>query len=175
LSKDPVPFVNRYAYVGGNPVRFVDPTGECRVEVPSKKLPFSVTVHTLFGEVELYRPSHLYLVSYDPSGKTLAYRGGPSRGITGHIFVHRGPWRKGFPDWENQESHSVRTVVDNKESCAAIWDKFDEVRDAVHNQRTYSFLQRNSNSLIRALLAHADLPERKPGGHHPGWSNDLGY
>jgi RHS repeat-associated protein len=44
LQQDPLPLINRYSYVGGNPVNFADPTGMCHIipciERPGPPIPW---------------------------------------------------------------------------------------------------------------------------------------
>src|SRR5207249_4744255 len=49
LSQDPIPSGNPYAYVGNNPVRFVDPTGLCHGEHADELMCYEVHEKSSFG------------------------------------------------------------------------------------------------------------------------------
>ena len=95
--------------------------------------------------------------------------------IGGSFKVQHEAWGEGLKDWDPNNENPAANVLDNKESCAQWTDTFDKVSDEVDGQITYSFLQRNSNSYVRALLEAANLPIERPGGYTPGWGNTLGY
>jgi RHS repeat-associated protein len=71
LSRDPISGTNLYAYVGNNPIGWLDPQGLCKVEIRYNQI----------GSIPGLGPYyHSYVVTTDPSGAQTYYRAGPSGG-----------------------------------------------------------------------------------------------
>ncbi len=173
LGQDPLPFLQRYVYVGNNPANFVDPAGACTVEVRAKKidLPGAAWLTPHFH--------HLYIVTKDPiTGEAFGFRVGPSKTkFSGSFEKQIVPWAEGFKDWDPKSKHHVEVVERNdKESCAQFNSIFRDVAAELDGHVPYGFVKRNSNSFVRALLVCAELPERQPIEEQkrvPGWGNRL--
>jgi RHS repeat-associated protein len=165
LSEDRLRFksgdVNFYAYVGDNPINAADPLGLCKVIVRFTKV---------WGWVPAY---HAYIVTIDPSGQMMGFRGGP--GPTGKIKADYAPYDKYFPDFEpgNPEKGTCKKVLDDNKPCTRINVLIETALDKIETANIpYSFLGPNSNSAIPYALGFAGLPVPTPPVFAPGWGMD---
>jgi len=176
-SRDPLSVGDPYSYVGNNPTLFVDPAGECRIEVRAKSLG-RLSLIDLHGVPSFGKTFyHLYIVAYDPDGSTRAYRA-DSGGLFGggELDALVRPYGPGHPDWDDDGDHKAHALpgIGDKESCDPWRSSFDHLSDEIQGaELPYSLLGRNSNSYVYTLLLAAGLPVEKPGGWAPGWGNDL--
>ena len=192
-----------YAYAGGDPLTFGDPTGTCQVDVRFARL------GSLLGKAWY----HAYVVTTAPDLTQLFFRGGPSGGgpsggTVGQLasalvgLVGRsvstgsgvteagavasaqdgswgllgslwGTYAPGTVDWDPSASPAVR-LVDDHASCEAYVTSFLGTLQAVANRRIpYAPFTTNSNALARELLARAGLSLSHPVLWAPGWSTVL--
>jgi RHS repeat-associated protein len=153
--------VNFYAYVSENPVNAADPLGLCKVIVRYTRV---------WGWLPAY---HAYVVTIDPSGLVMGFRGGP--GPSGNIKADYAPYDKYFPDFEpdvarNPEKGNCNKILDDNKPCRKINYLLETALDNVQQSNMpYKNLGPNSNSDISYALGASGLPVPTPPVWAPGW------
>jgi RHS repeat-associated protein len=167
LSEDPVASDNPYAYVGNNPINFVDPSGECRVEVRAHPVGFWARLWTMgFGATAAY---HTYIYLHDPTNSSeFGFRGGPKGlgepfGLSG-LNVTYGKYNSSFADFDPQGDDPSVVVHDDKGSCDPIKHSLKEGAMQIDRLRLpYRLITGpNSNSVVRHILHAAGLKAALP-------------
>jgi RHS repeat-associated protein len=168
LSEDRLQFksgeLNFYEYVGANPTNAADAFGLCKVIVRYTRV---------WGWTPFW---HAYVVTIDPSGLMMGFRGGP--GKNGNIDTPFGPYDKDFPDFEpavarNPEKGKCNKVLDDNKPCTRINYLLETGFDNVGGANIpYGFLGPNSNSVVPYALGYAGLPVPTPPVLVPGWRTD---
>ena len=148
LSEDRIRFksadVNFYSYVGDNPTNAADPMGLCKVIVKFTKV---------WGWLPAY---HAYVVTVDPSGQMMGFRGGPD--ANGNVATTYGPYDKYFPDYEKGNPPCTKIFEDNK-PCTRINYLLETALGRIEGANIpYDALGINSNSAISSALGSAGLP-----------------
>lgn len=168
ISEDRLRFksgdVNFYAYVGDNPTNAADPLGLCKVIVRFTKV---------FSWLPAY---HAYIVTIDPSGQMMGFRGGP--GENGNIATTYGPYDKYFTDFEpgDPATGKCKKVLDDNKPCTRINYLLETALDNVETANIpYYALGPNSNSVVPYALGSAGLPIPTPPVWAPGWGWDPFY
>ena len=185
LSRDTMPFPNRYSYGENNPVDYADPSGHCRVETVLRGGGSSSSSGiSLFGRSLWY---HAYIVTADPlSGEKTIFEGGPtgtsrfnplklgtslhaSQG--GNLAIARA---LGNDSAVSYAGNRKKTVYDDCSPCTDINAALNSVADAINAaDLSYKFWSQNSNSVASELLESIGIKLGKPGGMTPGWGNNL--
>jgi RHS repeat-associated protein len=174
ISADPLRLtgdVNLFAYVDQNPINAFDPLGLCKIIVK-----FNKVIKGLPGY-------HAYIVTIDPSGAMMGFRGGPGQnGNIDTLSRDYSPKSKndpyGFPDY-NPKSTPCITVLDNDKPCREYNYKLMSALADIANTNTpypwYPFLpgSRNSNSVASDALSVSGLPVPAPPVWAPGWGNPI--
>jgi RHS repeat-associated protein len=196
LSEDPLPLLRRYPYAGNDPVNYVDPSGDCLIEVRLTKVE-GAGLHIPYINTG-YQAWHTYVYTYDPTnGSSLAYQGGPqnpgggaSRSLSDSSGSDSVGGGSGFGDLmvlaaEDSVAFSgPKKVVheEDKESCDSWRSTFSKTAYHINDlQLDYHLSGPNSNSATRALLSAAHLSTKKPGTRRfwfdkysiPGWDTKL--
>jgi hypothetical protein len=124
--------------------------------------------------------NHAYIVTVDPSGWTMGFRGGPDPN-SDYIKGTAGAFDKYFPDFEpaaarNPESGKCNKVLDDDKPCTKInFLLMTALSNIDAGKIPYYFLGPNSNSVVPYALGFAGLPVPIPPGWTPGWGYDPFY
>jgi RHS repeat-associated protein len=182
LSPDPIkssPNSSQYLYVGNNPASYIDPSGECRVEIGSRAAGASSGAPGIVGE----RGEHAYIVTTDPITRArMLFAGGKDGGVEifgfpfgASLVAHANHFDEaGESDRTDYLSNGGHTIRDKEgESCGRINLMLTWIANLITEADLgYSTFSRNSNSVVRELLENAGLPQEDP-GNHIGWGTEL--
>jgi RHS repeat-associated protein len=193
LTQDPLPLQQRYAYVGNDPVRYTDPSGECRVELRLKKIG---RIGIGWVGRDYY---HAYIYTEDKEG-AIAFRGGPGRNSgasgsstastsksTGSDSTDTGPrpfgylitdgeaYNGGHVDFDDEGDDPTAVLRDDTSSCLVTrYFLYHAAQSLTESKIHYDPVFNNSNAAAREMLERALLPtDIKPHGWTPGWSTQL--
>jgi RHS repeat-associated protein len=167
ISEDPLRLTgdaNLYAYVDNDPVNALDPMGLCKIYVK-----FNKVIKGLPGY-------HAYIVTVDPSGLMMGFRGGPNQ--DGNVGGFYGPYDKTFPDY-NPNKTPCKKVLDDNQPCRQYNLRLEQVLDDITAQNIpypwYPFFpwSKNSNSVASQALFSTGLPVPDPPVWAPGWGTPL--
>jgi RHS repeat-associated protein len=191
LSQDKLTSNRSYTYGGNSPTNYLDPSGDCRIEVRLKQVVSTGQAHIprfnlpdwLEQDITVW---HAYIYTYDAiDDSEKAYRGGPeftggaSRGSSdssgsddafgdeglgwGKLVGQRG-WGPGFADYDPDFDGPSRVVLDDESRCTSWRTSFARTSDKIDGAfEYYPVIGPNSNSFARELLDQAGLSTRKPG------------
>ncbi|RZM05886.1 MAG: RHS repeat-associated core domain-containing protein [Pedobacter sp.] len=129
INRDPIGYsggVNLYAYVTGNPVGFVDPSGNAKIYLCFRQ----VWINTPFNKPFYSTGWHAYLrIEDEDTHKQCSVSGGPAsdkknyhgKGF-GNIVMFASEWNDTSYDWPSMPEH-VSTLIRDDNKSAKQWFK----------------------------------------------------
>ena len=154
--------VNTYAYVANDPINWADPSGLCRIDVGFKEVAFG--------------GYHAYVLTTDPNGFQMAFRGGPERDnvwdlVThgfdpGWIVTQAWPYRHSLDFPAPGERHLFVNVLEDGCPCDPYKEQFRDATDIILAAGIeYRALGPNSNTVASVILLYGGFfPPAPPGG-----------